>query len=90
MSKPGLCCDACYDLIAKRSEPAARIWLDLCEVQARGSIFGLKIDDNEYFLLLETLGFILTTDTKEYILFKVLGKGVDALGAFFCGGRCDR
>lgn len=88
MSKPGLCCDECFDLLAKRSTVAARLWLDLCAIQSSCSIFGLKIDDNPPMQLLEYLGFITTTDMPNLIVVKVRGKEEDGLGSFFCGGKC--
>lgn len=88
MSKPGLCCDECFDLLAKRSVVAARMWLDLCEIQNNCSLFALRIDDSDYLQLLEFLGFITTTDTADLIVVKVHGKEQDYLGSFFCGGNC--
>lgn len=90
MSKPGLCCDECFALIAKRSTPAARWWLDLCHIQETCSIFGLAIPDNQILQLLEQLGFITTTETMNMIVVKVHGREEDALGTFFCGGRCGQ
>jgi len=90
MSKPGLCCDDCFTLIAKRSAHAARLWLDLCEIQENCSLFGLKIEDNPMVQLLEHLRFITTTDTPEVMVLKVHGKRTDSLGNFFCGGLCAR
>lgn len=90
MSKPGLCCDACYDLIAKRSDLAASLWLELCEIQIRSEVFGLKTPDSGHMQLLETLGYIITTETKEYIMIKVQGRNHDSLGDFFCRGNCGK
>lgn len=90
MSKPGLCCDECFELLAKRSSLAATLWLDLCDIQITCSIFGLAIEDNDFLQMLEMLGFITTTDTPRYIVVKVHGKKEDALGSFFCGGQCGR
>ena len=89
MSKPGICCDGCFTLLAKRSTNASKLWLDLCEVQITCNIFGLRTDDNPHFHLLETLGFITTTETSDLIIFRVNGMEQDGLGAFFCGGNCD-
>lgn len=90
MSEPGLCCDQCFDLLAKRSVDAASLWLDLCEIQKTCRIFALKVEDSDYFQLLECLGFITTTDTLDLIIFKVHGREEDSLGTFFCGGKCGR
>lgn len=90
MSNPKLCCDDCFELIAKRNTTAAKWWLDLCSIQDLHSIFGLKILDNEFLQLLEHLRFITTTETQELIVVKVHGKKTDSLGSFFCGGNCGR
>ena len=90
MSKPGLCCDDCFCMIAKRSTTAAKLWLDLCEIQNTCQCFGLAILDNPYLQLLESYGFITTTDTQHLIVVKVHGKEDDVLGSFFCGGKCGQ
>lgn len=91
--KPGLCCDDCVELIAKRSPTAARLWMDLCEIQTRCKVFALKIEDNPPLALLEFLGFITTTDQKspdgvDMIVIRTHGGSIDPLGIFFCGGSC--
>lgn len=88
MSKPGLCCDRCFELLAKRSTNAAKLWLDLCEIQSTCEVFGIKLEDNPFFQLLENLEFITTTDLPSMILIKVHGQTHDSLGPFFCGGNC--
>ncbi len=89
MSKPGLCCEKCFAKIAKRNTKAARIWLNLCEIQKTSSVFGIYMPDIPEFRVLEKLGFITSTETNEMILIKVHGKKVDSLGLFFCGGNCS-
>jgi hypothetical protein len=88
MSKPGLCCDDCFALIAKRSPNAAIVWADLCEIQSRCEIFGLKMEDNPTIQLLESLGFLTSTEIPGIILIKIHGQEQDPLGSFFCGGNC--
>lgn len=88
MSKPGLCCDVCFALIAKRSTTAAKLWLDLCEIELCAKVFGLLVPDLPEFQLLEHLGFITTTETSNLIIVKIHGKRKDSLGDFFCGGKC--
>lgn len=91
MSKPGLCCDSCFGLIAKRSTSAAKLWLDLCDLEITcGSLFGLKSSDFPTLRLLEILGFVLTTDTPQIIIVRVKGKRHDAMGTYFCGGTCGQ
>lgn len=88
MSKPGLCCDSCFGLIARRSTNAARLWLDLCELQIKSPLFGLRTPDFPNLNLLERLGFIITTDIPGIIMVKVRGFHKDSLGTYFCGGKC--
>lgn len=90
MSKSGLCCDECYQLIARRSAFAADLWLNLCEVKSRSEVFGLKLEENAHIQLLENLGYITTTETKELTLFKVHFMSRDPLGTFFCRGNCGK
>lgn len=88
MSKPGLCCDKCFEMIARRHTASAKLWLDLCELQLYSHVFAIKSQDFEMLRLLEVLGFIVTTDTPDYIIVKVKGKKYDGKGAFFCTGQC--
>lgn len=90
MSKPGLCCDDCFALIARRSSGAASLWLNLCEIQLGHEIFGLKLPDLPEFQILENLGFVTTTETNDMILMKVHGKRDDLAGTYFCGGKCGQ
>lgn len=89
MSKPGLCCDSCFGQIARRSTVAARLWMDLCEIQLNSSLFGLRTPDFPALQLLEILGFIITTDVHDIIIVKVLGKHRDDIGTYYCGGNCE-
>ena len=89
MSKPGLCCDECFGMIARRSTGAAKLWLDLCEIQRHSQTFGLRTPDFPALRLLENLGFILTTEIPGIIAIKVQGQKQDALGTYFCGGNCS-
>lgn len=92
MSKPGLCCDQCFQMIAQKSTSSARLWLDLCSIQETCSIFGVRILDQNSASLdaLEHMRFITTTDIDELIVVKVHGKREDEQGSFFCGGFCGR
>ena len=90
MSKPGLCCDECFSMLAKQDTLAARIWLDLCELHLHSPIFGLLMEDNESLRLLELLGYITTTDTEYVIKVKVHGFHANGDDSYYCGGRCGR
>lgn len=89
MSRPVLCCDDCFEIIASQSTNAARWWMDLCKIQASCQCFALKVHDNKEFNLLERLGFITTTDLPEHIVIKVHGLTREEEGDFFCIGRCS-
>lgn len=90
MSNPGICCDSCFYLIAKSSPEAAKLWLDLCDLQILSNdIFGLMNCNEEILKILEIFGFILTTETSDVILVKVFGKKEDSSGIYFCGGSCE-
>jgi hypothetical protein len=88
MSKAGLCCDECFSKIARKSTKAAMTWLDLCEIQDTCRLFAIIMTDNKEFQLLEHLGFITTTDSKNMIVCKVHGKRTDVKGSYFCKGNC--
>lgn len=90
MSKPALCCDDCFAMLAKNNTKIARLWMDLCEAQCRYGIFGLVSSDTTPSLVfLERLGFILTTDTRDLIIVKVRVERDEDDRLFFCGGQCD-
>jgi hypothetical protein len=91
MSKPNLCCDECFVMIAKTSTVAAILWLDLCDIQFKYGIFGLVSSDSAPSLrLLEQMGFITSTESLDSIYIKVNGAKIDEFGSFFCGGKCDK
>lgn len=89
MSKPGLCCESCFEIIAKYNTHTAALWLDLCELQLHSPVFGLWTEECEELRLLEILGFIVTTETPNIIIVKVKGERCDNQGPYFCGGNCE-
>ena len=89
MSRPGVCCNRCFRLIAKQSTTAARLWLDLCEVQMERKLFGLVTSDNAALKTLETMRFITTTETPTMILVKVNGHQFHKGDNLFCGEKCN-
>ena len=84
----GLCCDKCFALIAKRNTSAAKLWLDLCEIQLTLNVFGLLLPEIPGLRLLEVLDFIATTETRDLVIVKVYGKKNMGGKIFFCGGYC--
>ncbi len=89
MSKPGLCCDRCFGMIARQDTRAARLWLDLCTVHNPSSVFGLVIKEDHSLRLLETLGFITTTETPLMLIVKVHHFHPDDEDSYFCGEKCN-
>lgn len=90
MSKPGVCCDNCFGKIASRSTGAARLWMDLCEIDLKNPKgFGIRLEDFPTLRLLEVLGFVVTTETDSMIIVHVQGKTSDSYGTYFCGGKCN-
>lgn len=67
---------------------SAELWKDLCEIQLSHVVFGLEMEDFEEMRILENLGFVVTTDSPEIIIVKVLGEKKDLAGDYFCGGKC--
>ena len=88
MSNISPCCDACFDLIARKSPSAAKLWLNLCDIQVLIGMFGYTGEDFHTLRILEKYGFVLTTDTPDFIYIKVLGERADPMGVYFCGGKC--
>ena len=88
MSETGICCNECFDLIARKSTISAKLWLDLCDLYIKSNIFGLRSEDFRELRILELLGFIITTETPDIILVKVQGQCEDYQGVYFCGGFC--
>ncbi len=89
MSKADLCCGLCFELIARQSLKAAKLWVELCNIRRRSYLFGLMIQDTENLQLLEQMRFITTTETDEMIIVKMPPALEDEAGAYFCRGDCE-
>ena len=81
-----VCCDQCFEIIGNRSRKAARVWLDLCGLRLqRGEVFSLFMQDFPELRVLETLGYITTTDKPFEILVRLHGlKMLEDGVPFFC------
>lgn len=90
------CCDRCFETLQKRSAKAAKIWMNLC--QSYMEIPGLfSVEGNSpQIRILETLGFITTTDCSDdvysdYIILRVNGHRKDFYGEdCFCISKDGR
>lgn len=65
------------------------MWLDLCEMQLHSPVFGLITDDYTSISYLENMGFLVSTETPQLLIVKMLGYQSDHDGSFFCGGHCE-
>ena len=86
MNNSFVCCEQCFKTIGKRNVRAARLWLDFCAMKLqKGDYIYLKPQDFPELRVLETLGFLMSTDTDESIVVRVNGYMHTDDGAhFFC------
>lgn len=85
-----MCCSKCFERICSKSVSAGKLWLNLCEIQAAFCKRPLTSDEESKELkILESLGFITTTDTIPHIIVKINGQQEDEEGIFFCIGNCN-
>lgn len=86
------CCDECHRRIGMRSVSASRLWLDFCDQFTRQGIFNFydhSVDSSE-LRILETMGYIVSSENRENILIKLLGVQQDYNGdLIFCTGDCE-
>lgn len=92
-----LCCDKCFERVAKKNVSSARMWLDLCRVsEEEGDYFALM--DTQYFdigclelRVLENLGYITTTESSNMLRLRMNGRRQDDAATYFCaeGGHDD-
>ncbi len=77
MTKYFICCEKCFEVVGKKSTKAARLWMELCAFQMNsGEIMCLSnCDWNEFdeLFILESLGYLVSTETEEDVSFKLNG-----------------
>lgn len=74
MSKYIICCQSCFDDIAKKSTTSARLWMDFCAARMENQMpLQLKGPDCPQIRILEQMGFLISTDRKNSISIKVNG-----------------
>jgi hypothetical protein len=79
MSEAFLCCNHCFEEIAKRDTRAARMWLDLCSVyHAVQGVFAIKDIEDRPLRFLERGGFVTSTEDGSHIAIRVNGYFLDA------------
>ena len=88
MSESQLCCDKCFDVIAKQDTNCARLWVHLCDLQnVSGGAFALKTTDFAQLRTLELMRFIVTNEVPDWIWVKVR-TAKEKEESYFCGGSC--
>lgn len=88
MTDQSLCCDRCFHILAQKSPSAAKMWLDLCDIQFHTKrLVGLINFDLTSLRLLEILGFIITSETHELVIVNVK-TNISEDNQYFCGGKC--
>ena len=75
MTRYFICCESCFENIAKKNTTAAKLWMDLCAMRLQFGEFLEILDtaDIPELRALEVLGFIITTDMKNKIAIQVNG-----------------
>lgn len=69
--KKFLCCEKCVEEIGKKSCNAAKLWMDLCEIEFTYGLLNFKAVEDPDLRVLESLGYILTTDIENYVVIKL-------------------
>ena len=71
--------------MCKRSTTAARLWMDLCALDCEYGLINLKCNDNPALRMLETSGFLITTDKPSHVAIRLKGRMETQEGEpFFC------
>jgi len=81
-----VCCEQCFEVIGKRNTRAARLWMDLCSMilESGEPVFFLSSDFPE-LRVLETLGFLVSTDLDDSLAIRIHGHMSTLDGEhFFC------
>ncbi len=66
MTRYFICCEKCFEAIGKRSTRAAKMWMDVCTMRLQyGQPFRLKTARSSELRILETMGFLVSTDEEE-------------------------
>ena len=69
---------------------AAKLWIDLCAIYTyEEGAFEVVFDDENRLIMLEQLGFIVSTDVEKALRIKVNGLKLDHVGLYFCPMNCE-
>ncbi len=91
-SKPIVGCEKCFEKIGRCSTASAKIWLMIIEKAHVSDVFCYTENDlyDAQFRLLENMGFLISTDVRDHVEFKLLGRQYESDGDYYfvCGGKC--
>lgn len=92
MTKYFICCEKCFEVAAKRSPDAAKLWMDFCAIRLEeGEVICLQKNFPE-LRSLEMLGFLVSTEQEDTIAVRINGHMQTLNGEhYFCikEGRHD-
>ena len=90
MCKKSICCSDCFNFIARNSVSAAKLWMNLCESVSndieKDPTIVVVAEENyvHVFTSLERMGFIVTTETSDYLVLKMNGIYSKRIGEICC------
>lgn len=86
MSKYFICCEKCFETIGKRNTRAAKLWMDFCAaILEYGKVILIQSPDFPELRVLETMGFLVSTEHSNSLAVKVNGHMNSEDGEnFFC------
>ena len=90
MSKFYTCCEKCLQTIGTINTPAAKTWMDLCQIGNIKGFTEVKFYDCHQFQILERHGFLVSTEKEDGIAIRLNGKchTNDGLDLFCIKGGC--
>lgn len=89
MNKHVKLCKCCYDVLYHRDPRLVELWANLASIQVHCMTFALKLKESWMLRRLELMGFIVTTEIPNYIVFKVHRKKIEDEDNHFCTGICN-
>lgn len=80
-----VCCEQCFERLAKKSTSLAIIWIELCaEFLRNNKPVAFYPEESDVLSYLEERGFITTLETNSQLMVKVNGFYRDEVADFFC------
>lgn len=71
------------EFIARKSPGIARIWLDMCHLQNNSAIMNYT-EESDVLSFLERSGFLISTETSDFVHVRMLGKQDSFGSTTFC------